>query len=286
MSLIECPECRRQVSDQAAACVGCGYPLASVAPRQQEGQRSLDAVCANCGLSDLTQRASVIMQQEVIQTQSVGSMTLDGAIRTVDHGRYQQAFGSRWIFTTRAFREGSVSRLSATATTSTSGQQVSLLAANWIEAMPPSDGTQAYFEALDRFASAIFCRRCGGFTVEGSYRPLDHHVVEAFGIQRVLPSALESWGQIPPSWLGKTIVSGPFHKFSQRERIERPGAALAEVTHRLAPIEPREVARSETAIGDYRVTFLELDAGSEAKARMLGALGGWKHQPPVAGTFE
>ena len=32
MALINCPECRREVSDKAPACVQCGYPVASRAP--------------------------------------------------------------------------------------------------------------------------------------------------------------------------------------------------------------------------------------------------------------
>ena len=27
MALIECPECGRQISDKAGACLGCGYPI-------------------------------------------------------------------------------------------------------------------------------------------------------------------------------------------------------------------------------------------------------------------
>jgi hypothetical protein len=29
MALIPCPECRREVSDKAPACPGCGYPIAA-----------------------------------------------------------------------------------------------------------------------------------------------------------------------------------------------------------------------------------------------------------------
>lgn len=32
MALIHCPECDRQVSTQAAACPGCGHPIADTAP--------------------------------------------------------------------------------------------------------------------------------------------------------------------------------------------------------------------------------------------------------------
>ena len=29
MSLINCPECNKEISDKAEACIGCGYPIAS-----------------------------------------------------------------------------------------------------------------------------------------------------------------------------------------------------------------------------------------------------------------
>ena len=39
MALIHCPECGREISDQAAACPGCGFPLSPVEP--DETQRRL-----------------------------------------------------------------------------------------------------------------------------------------------------------------------------------------------------------------------------------------------------
>jgi predicted amidophosphoribosyltransferase len=30
MALFDCPECQRRISDQAAACPGCGYPVKQV----------------------------------------------------------------------------------------------------------------------------------------------------------------------------------------------------------------------------------------------------------------
>ena len=33
MALIECPECKRAVSDRADACPGCGYPMATDAAK-------------------------------------------------------------------------------------------------------------------------------------------------------------------------------------------------------------------------------------------------------------
>ncbi|MBQ9270191.1 MAG: zinc ribbon domain-containing protein [Oscillospiraceae bacterium] len=36
MALIRCPECNREISDQAAACPGCGYPLIRTSPDETE----------------------------------------------------------------------------------------------------------------------------------------------------------------------------------------------------------------------------------------------------------
>lgn len=43
MAMIHCPECGREVSDQAATCPGCGHPLGavSVAPTKREQAASL-----------------------------------------------------------------------------------------------------------------------------------------------------------------------------------------------------------------------------------------------------
>ena len=35
MALIHCPECGREISDKAAACPGCGYPLFSQATNSE-----------------------------------------------------------------------------------------------------------------------------------------------------------------------------------------------------------------------------------------------------------
>ncbi|GKT22776.1 hypothetical protein [Acidovorax sp. SUPP3334] len=34
MALVQCPECTRQISDQALACPGCGHPMASAAQKR------------------------------------------------------------------------------------------------------------------------------------------------------------------------------------------------------------------------------------------------------------
>ena len=39
MALIHCPECGKEISDKAPACIYCGYPFSSVSPEQTEPDR-------------------------------------------------------------------------------------------------------------------------------------------------------------------------------------------------------------------------------------------------------
>ena len=41
MALIRCPECNREISDKAAACPGCGYPLQDHTEEVSEKERLL-----------------------------------------------------------------------------------------------------------------------------------------------------------------------------------------------------------------------------------------------------
>lgn len=47
MALITCPECPRDVSDQAASCPGCGHPLQRAAPPQKHAGPPDN--CSHCG---------------------------------------------------------------------------------------------------------------------------------------------------------------------------------------------------------------------------------------------
>ena len=54
MTLIACPECGRQVSDQGPSCVHCGYPFASAAPRNGPMHRPASTASVSLGLSKAT----------------------------------------------------------------------------------------------------------------------------------------------------------------------------------------------------------------------------------------
>lgn len=43
MALIKCPDCGKQVSDQAVACPNCGHPIAKTSPSESSGQKPSSA---------------------------------------------------------------------------------------------------------------------------------------------------------------------------------------------------------------------------------------------------
>ena len=48
MPLIACPDCAREVSDVAPACVGCGRPIAAAAPARVETDANTLIVVGSC----------------------------------------------------------------------------------------------------------------------------------------------------------------------------------------------------------------------------------------------
>ncbi len=54
MALIKCPECGEMVSDQAPACIHCGYPLNAQAQQQQQVRPEDQVKCPKCGSTNIT----------------------------------------------------------------------------------------------------------------------------------------------------------------------------------------------------------------------------------------
>lgn len=56
MALINCPECGRQISNQAEKCPGCGFPIGQMNPQPNYSQRQRQSVqmqtCPQCGLEN------------------------------------------------------------------------------------------------------------------------------------------------------------------------------------------------------------------------------------------
>jgi len=60
MALINCPECNKEVSDKASACIHCGYPLEERAEKNDEYYRKIleeleqsDTKCPICGSTQI-----------------------------------------------------------------------------------------------------------------------------------------------------------------------------------------------------------------------------------------
>ncbi|MGB5381962.1 MAG: DUF4328 domain-containing protein [Acidimicrobiia bacterium] len=54
MTIIACPECGRQISDQDPSCPHCGYPLAAETPADDPSHRSASTESVDLGLSKVT----------------------------------------------------------------------------------------------------------------------------------------------------------------------------------------------------------------------------------------
>ena len=44
MALIKCPECGREISDKAKACIHCGYPIAEIADMLEESEETIKKI--------------------------------------------------------------------------------------------------------------------------------------------------------------------------------------------------------------------------------------------------
>ena len=73
MALIKCPECGRMVSDMAAACPQCGYPISSALKQRNTGTAS--------GLQIPTPIRKAAYMQSYIETISENERTVDNAFR-------------------------------------------------------------------------------------------------------------------------------------------------------------------------------------------------------------
>ena len=53
MSLIKCPECGKDISDQSTVCVGCGFPIHDyLVNKSKEEQEKLKFKCNRCGFQN------------------------------------------------------------------------------------------------------------------------------------------------------------------------------------------------------------------------------------------
>ena len=62
MALIECPECKKQISDKAHACIHCGYPISKIKPQNEHIEQH--------PIEDANLDTSIQPQHQVAETRS------------------------------------------------------------------------------------------------------------------------------------------------------------------------------------------------------------------------
>lgn len=86
MALIKCPECGREISDKAAACPGCGYPLSKFREENHNDDEidweDIELVqdnyhCPRCGSDNVkfTELPAVIVTVPVFESSSYTTFT-------------------------------------------------------------------------------------------------------------------------------------------------------------------------------------------------------------------
>ena len=82
MALIKCPECCREISDKAAACPNCGYPISSTVGNSKSNYAQVRVVCKTASLRIDEQSAShgSIINIKVNGSKSVRISAWGGAV--------------------------------------------------------------------------------------------------------------------------------------------------------------------------------------------------------------
>lgn len=94
MALIKCPECGREISDKAPACVHCGFPLDEVATNKSLSEETLKKIVISNpdGLGILYQAiVNLVKNTTGISEKEAKAMVENGNPITVDHLDYKTA---------------------------------------------------------------------------------------------------------------------------------------------------------------------------------------------------
>ena len=228
MALISCEECGREVSDKAAACVGCGAPISGangngsaqgVLRNDSVSPATSKFVCPSCSLTDRTQVFKSVVAEELQFSSTDSTISLSAISNTVRHGRFQQALGTRWITGTRKFRRGSITSTEVSGTMTTEGIAISGRVKNWMDLIPPSDLSPEAEEGFKTLEDELFCARCDLFrSSEGSgARDINEAIAGAFGdylhtfseISQYKEMILGFFGEYPCHWLVKGELPVP-----------------------------------------------------------------------------
>lgn len=201
MGLINCPDCGKQISERAHTCIGCGAPLSEPPPKALSNQNPLSSTlgaCAKCRMADKTQIVRSVLLQDRSTTRESGTIDLKGKIVTSNHGRFQTLLGPTWIPLTGGLRRGSISKVDLAGTTQSHGTQLNDLVEEWNSHLPQPDDTKKYKTGMERFKSALYCRRCAVFTISGKPFSITRAVIASFGPRYLFERSFAEFSKLRP----------------------------------------------------------------------------------------
>ena len=187
MGLINCPDCGKQISERAHTCIGCGAPLSEPPPQALSNQTppsSTLGACAKCRMADKTQIVRSVLLQDRSTTRESGTIDLKGKIVT------RPVTG--WL------RRGSISKVDLAGTTKSHGTQLNDLVEEWNSHLPQPDDTKKYKTGMERFKSALYCRRCAVFTISGKPFSITQAVIASFGSRYLFERSFAEFSKLRP----------------------------------------------------------------------------------------
>lgn len=96
MAMIKCPDCGREISDKAAACVGCGCPItqSTIAAETREADKPevvlMKGLCNKCGKFSVQNGSGMLTNHRfVYMKHSLGKIFAIGALANLTQGDFE-----------------------------------------------------------------------------------------------------------------------------------------------------------------------------------------------------
>ena len=135
-------------------------------------------------MADKTQIVRSVLLQDRSTTRESGTIDLKGKIVTRPL--------NGWL------RRGSISKVDLAGTTKSHGTQLNDLVEEWNSHLPQPDDTKKYKTGMERFKSALYCRRCAVFTISGKPFSITQAVIASFGSRYLFERSFAEFSKLRP----------------------------------------------------------------------------------------
>lgn len=284
MALINCPECKKEISDRAVSCPNCGMPItvssASIKPPSHNA-----AVCGKCGQTDrLTRMGALQLNQRKfnIETSEVELKTngysISGQFALTDDF---SIVSSPWV----GLGANSSQTSGTIQTDGTSVTALLNLVESFIPTFLPGDPLPEDFQSqISKFEDVMICERCACPTVEGVPIKFEELCLSVFGPSGLV-RAIE-YKRLANS--GATATYGVSVRRKGRENLDRP--STKKLFDSLIPeVNFNSNATEEIVVGETSVWIAIGTTGSQTKAKMSGVFGKpswWPTTTSISAMFD